>query len=88
MVRCRLDGAAGEALDLAALGVPGGGRVALGSVDAGVKAGTGDSAGQGVRERGGPAVRGAYVAWLARANFDAQGAQKARLSELVAGTRA
>jgi len=35
-----------------------------------------------------PALKRAYEAWLDPANFDAKGAQKTRLSELVAGTRA
>ncbi len=47
-----------------------------------------DTAWYAITDRGWPALKRAYEAWLAPANFDTQGAQKARLSELVAGTRA
>ncbi len=47
-----------------------------------------DTAWYAITDRDWPALKRAYEAWLAPANFDAQGRQKTRLSELVAGTRA
>ena len=47
-----------------------------------------DTAWYAITDRDWPALKRAYDAWLDPANFDAAGAQKARLSELVAGTRA
>ncbi len=47
-----------------------------------------DTAWYAITDRDWPALKRAYEAWLDPANFDAKNAQKARLSELVAGTRA
>ena len=47
-----------------------------------------DTAWYAITDRDWPALKRAYDAWLDPANFDAAGAQKARLSKLVAGTRA
>ena len=47
-----------------------------------------DTAWYAVTDRDWPALKRAYEAWLAPVNFGAQGRQKARLSELLAGTRA
>jgi RimJ/RimL family protein N-acetyltransferase len=43
-----------------------------------------DTAWYAITDRDWPALKAAYQAWLDPANFDAAGAQKARLSELVA----
>ena len=47
-----------------------------------------DTAWYAITDRDWPALKRAYETWLDPANFDATGAQKTRLSELVAGTRA
>ncbi len=47
-----------------------------------------DTAWYAITDRDWPALKRVYEAWLDPANFDATGAQKTRLLELVAGTRA
>ena len=47
-----------------------------------------DTAWYAITDRDWPALKAAYEAWLAPANFDAAGRQKTRLADLVAGIRA